>query len=73
MENEPGPQALRGASEALASLPDVELEELQAEEARLAADVENRRNQDEILRLAAEREALRDQQIAGLRARIEQL
>jgi hypothetical protein len=73
MENEPGPQVLRDASEALASLPDVELEELQAEEARLAADVENRRNQEEILRLAAERKALRDQQIAGLRARIEQL
>jgi hypothetical protein len=54
-------------------LPDVELEELQAEEARLATDVENRRNQEEILYLATERKALRDQQIASLRARIKQL
>jgi hypothetical protein len=60
MENEPGPQVLRDASEAPALLPDIELKELRAEEARLVADLENRRNQDEILRLATEREALRD-------------
>jgi hypothetical protein len=73
MENEPGPQVLRDASEAPAPLPDIELEELRAEEARLVADLENRRNQDEILRLAAEREALRDQEVADLRARIKLL
>jgi hypothetical protein len=73
MENELGPQVLRDASKAPAPLPDIELEELRAEEARLAADLENRRNQDEILRLAAEREALRDQEVADLRARIELL
>jgi hypothetical protein len=44
MENEPGPQVLRDASEAPAPLPDIELEELRAEEARLVADLKNRRN-----------------------------
>jgi hypothetical protein len=58
MENESGPQVLRHASEALTSLPDVELEELRLEEARLEADVLNCRNQEEIIRLTAKREAL---------------
>jgi hypothetical protein len=44
MENEPGPQVLCDASKAPALLPDIELKELRAEEARLAADLENRRN-----------------------------
>jgi hypothetical protein len=61
MENELGPQVLHNAPEALMFLPDAELEELRAKEARLEADAADRRNQDEILRLTAEREALRDQ------------
>jgi hypothetical protein len=73
MENESGPQVLCYASEALTSPPDVELEELCLKEARLEADVLNRRNQEEIIRLTAKREALRDQQVADLKARIEQL
>jgi hypothetical protein len=76
MQNEQGLQVLRNGS-AEPALPldiyDPELADLRAKEARLTADALNRHRQDEILRVAAEREALREQEVADLRARIEHL